>query len=298
MGYDIVDLSKSIPNPFDDTEAFISAFLITYPIREVGVIAQYVPSILREIAKDSKDWVTFNHNLEKRIDRTKNEIQRSSLLYIKQNVKSLFNIRTCEIPKEYFEKNIVFDFSSLNEASKTFYGEILLRKVWKEVKEKKGILICIDEAYRFSRYQENYNSVISEISRQIRAFGKLFIITQNYSDIAKDVANQFATQFIFNTTNEGDLKAFKEIDEKLSWSVATLEKYNFTDAKYYYIHDVVPEIGLYYSPKEYKRNYVVTKEFRPTMAEIKEYILNFIEKNECATTTQIAKNVSKNFRMG
>ncbi|MGC9059571.1 MAG: hypothetical protein ACP5H3_04175, partial [Candidatus Aenigmatarchaeota archaeon] len=32
-------------------------------------------------------------------------------------------------------------------------------------------------------------------------------------------------------------------------------------------------------------------------AEIKEYILNFIEKNECATTTQIAKNVSKNFRM-
>ncbi|EQD70968.1 hypothetical protein B1B_04712, partial [mine drainage metagenome] len=63
---------------------------------------------------------------------------------------------------EIREENMIFDFSKLNQDSKTFYAEVILRQLWHEliIEEKRhGILICVDEAHRLLHKFEKYESV-------------------------------------------------------------------------------------------------------------------------------------------
>ena len=86
------------------------------------------------------------------------------------------------------------------------------------------------------------------MSREIRAFGKLWTSTQNFSDIPSYVRNQFATQFVFNSAIKDDLNEFSAIDQKLRWAVANMPRHCFTDARYPWIYKVIPEFLIYWYP--------------------------------------------------
>ncbi len=248
MGYNILQVENEMPDPFMDTEAFVNAFLITYPIQNMGIISQYIPIFLRDISKISKDWNDFLYNLNIKLKNSKDQIQRSAYLFIIEHSKALIG--------SHYKKNIdladesiVFDFSQVNESSKTFYSELFLRILWKRLtKNSKKVLICIDEAHRLLYNFERYQSIYIEMSREIRAFGKLWTSTQNYSDMPSYVRNQFATQYIFNTSIKEDLDQLGVIDPKLKWAVPNMPKHCFTDARYPWIYKVVPEFIIFWYP--------------------------------------------------
>jgi hypothetical protein len=256
LGYLIVDMSKALPNPFNDTEAFVNAFLITFPIAEIGITAQYIPIMLREIAAKSTSWESFRGNLRTIASKTKDRIQMSALLYIEEHAKALLGDGTNVI--EIGDNDLIMDFSTLgNDDAKTFYAELLLRMLWKMMASGKTqkMLLCIDEAHRLIRRFDKYGSIYSEISREIRAFGMLWASSQNFTDMGDDVRNQFATQLCFNTTHPDDLRALELADGKLSWAASSMPLHFFTDARYEWVHELVPEFILRYTPVDRPRAY-------------------------------------------
>lgn len=256
MGYGIIDMGKALPNPFKDPEAFVSAFLITFPIASIGITAQYVPIMLRELAETSSSWQEFGAQLRTQIARTKDKIQSSALLYIEEHATALVSQKANVI--EMKDEDLVFDFSTLkNEDSKTFYAEIILRGIWKGLSngQSRDTLICVDEAHRMLHRFEKYESIYAEISRQIRSFGMLWASSQNFTDMADDIRNQFATQFCFNTTHPDDLRALSLADQKLSWAASSMPLHFFTDARYEWLHEAVPEFILHYEPALRPRTY-------------------------------------------
>ena len=248
MGYNVFDIKSEMPDPFKDTEAFVNAFLITYPIQNMGIISQYIPILLRDMAKISLDWNDFLANLNIKLKSSKDQIQRSAYLFIIEHSKSLIG-SNYKKDISIGEQDIVLDFSKVNESSKTFYSELILRILWKELTQnRKKIIICIDEAHRLLYNFERYQSIYIEMSREIRAFGKLWTSTQNFSDIPSYVRNQFATQFVFNSAIKDDLNEFSAIDQKLRWAVANMPRHCFTDARYPWIFKVIPEFLIYWYP--------------------------------------------------
>ena len=251
MGYPIVDMSKSLPNPFVNTEAFLNAFLITFPIANLGITAEQVPIFIRELGKASHTWQEFEDNLRRKMSRTKDRIQLSGLMFIDNVMKGIVSDQHATI--EIGDTNLVFDFSKLNQDSKTFYAEVILRQIWHELiieQKRQDILICVDEAHRLLKKFEKYESVYNEMSREIRAYGMLWTSTQNLTDMEEDIRNQFATQFVFNTNKPEDTSALSGTDQMLAWSVTSLELHYFTDARYQWVHEVIPEFYLYFKPKD------------------------------------------------
>lgn len=165
--------------------------------------------------------------------------------------------------------------------------------------------MCVDEAHRLLRTFEKYESIYGEMSREIRAFGMLWTATQNYTDIPDHVRNQFATQFLFNTNHQDDLMALQSIDKKLSWACSSLPKHCFTDARYEWVHNVIPEFTLYYDTTDKARNYYeVQAEAEPLKFAIPEdrptptihAALLAIQYNQKATLKELAVWLkSKNF---
>ena len=87
-------------------------------------------------------------------------------------------------------KDMVLDFSYLDESAKTFYAEIALRQIWSSLtgrlgaQEKRRTLIVIDEVHRLTQlYEMEARTIVDTLMRQVRQFGALYTATQNYSDI-------------------------------------------------------------------------------------------------------------------
>ena len=256
LGYPIVDMSKSLPNPFTNSEAFLNAYLITFPIQSLGITAEQIPVFVRELARESRNWKEFDDNLRRRQAHTKDRIQQGALMFIANTMKSLVTDQAYVV--EIGGENLVFDFSKLNPDAKTFYAEVILRQLWHEItieEKRMNVLICVDEAHRLLKKFEKYESIYNEMSREIRAYGMLWTSTQNLSDMNEDIRNQFATQFTFNTNKLEDEQALRGTDEMLQWSVTSLGLHVFTDARYQWVHEVVPEFVLYYRPKDARRVY-------------------------------------------
>ena len=291
MGYNIFDIKLEMPDPFLDTESFVNAFLITYPIQNMGIISQYIPIFIREIAKISLDWNDFLNNLNIKLKSSKDQIQRSAYLFIIEHSKALIGTNYKK-DINFGEESIVLDFSNVNESSKTFYSELILRILWKKLtKEQKKIIICIDEAHRLLYNFERYQSIYIEMSREIRAFGKLWTSTQNYSDMPSYVRNQFATQFIFNTSIRDDLDQLSIIDPKLRWAVANMAKHCFTDARYPWIFKVVPEFLIYWYPLDIERS--------KNLLNIVNYDAEIIKilRDNVLSVDKITEIISKNYNI-
>lgn len=243
IGYPIADMSRLVPNPFQDVDAFVSAFAIAFPITTIGITASQIPSMVRELAYGCASWREFNRRLERRVRETKDRVQLSALYFIQQQVKSLRQetTRDASAVRQLIGSgtSLVLDFSRLSDSAKVFFAELTLRQMWNNMPDNRPI-ICVDEAHRLTRGTfEKYHSILYEMAKEIRARGSLWTSTQNYTDIEDDVRNQFAAQFVFATSSKADLEALRAIDPMLAWSVTVLRPHQFLDAKSGRVHDSV-----------------------------------------------------------
>ena len=83
MGYAIRDISKTLPNPFANAEAFINAFVVAFPISSIGIQASLIPTTLEKLVKKSSSWQEFEKNAERELKATREANVRSALSYIK-----------------------------------------------------------------------------------------------------------------------------------------------------------------------------------------------------------------------
>ena len=247
MGYAIRDISKSLPNPFSNAEAFISAFVVAFPIGSIGIQASLIPTTLEKLVKKSQSWQDFSKNAERELKTAKEANVRSALSYIKAQAPRLaYSSSGFAIGSE----TAVLDFSALNDDAKSFYAELALRQVYSEMEQRKrkDVLICIDEAHRLTTGNfGRYHSIIVEMSREIRDKGMLWITTQNYTDIPDSIRNQFASQFMFKSTGQNDMVALKAIEPLLAWTVSSLPNHYFVDAQFQNLHTFIPV--FYYNPE-------------------------------------------------
>ena len=247
MGYAIRDISKSLPNPFSNAEAFISAFVVAFPIGSIGIQASLIPTTLEKLVKKSQSWQDFSKNAERELKTAKEANVRSALSYIKAQAPRLaYSSSGFAIGSE----TAVLDFSALNDDAKSFYAELALRQVYSDMEQRKrkDVLICIDEAHRLTTGNfGRYHSIIVEMSREIRDKGMLWITTQNYTDIPDSIRNQFASQFMFKSTGQNDMVALKAIEPLLAWTVSSLPNHYFVDAQFQNLHTFIPV--FYYNPE-------------------------------------------------
>ncbi len=241
IGYPIADVTLVMPNPFQDVNAFITAFAITFPLDVIGVTASQVPALLFNIASECGNWKDFLDRLEGRISGTRDKVQLTALRFIDEHVRLLvYESRTDadSVLSSILQgkDSVVFDFSKLNENAKIFYSELLLSQLWSRLEmdnvEKKWMIVCVDEAYRLTRGTfQRYRSVLFEMARDIRHVGALWTSAQDYTDLQDDIRNQFETQFVFKTTAKADLDALRVIDPMMSWTASILPDHHFFDAK-------------------------------------------------------------------
>ncbi|EQD66029.1 ATPase [mine drainage metagenome] len=247
MGYQIRDISKTLPNPFANPEAFVNAFVVAFPLGSIGIQASLVPTTIEKLVKKSANWHDFSNAVEKELKGTKETNIRSAVSFIKAHSARLaYDVGGFSIGNE----TVVLDFSALNEDAKGFYAELVLRQVYSDMEQRKrkDVLICVDEAHRLTTGDfGRYHTIIVEMSREIRDKGMLWITTQNYADIPDSIRNQFASQFLFKTTSQADLGALRSIEPLLAWTVSSLPKHHFVDAQAPEIHTGIP--AYYYNPK-------------------------------------------------
>lgn len=262
MGYETVDVSKMLPDPFADTEAFVNAFLVAFPVASVGIQASLVPTNLDRLAKASGSWEEFERNAKAGLGKAGDVNTRSAVAFIQANLGRLV-YRTGEF--KVGAGNVVFDFSALNDDAKNFYAELVLRQIYSEMEKRlrKDILICVDEAHRLTGSQYGkYHTILVEMSREIRDKGMLWAATQNYTDILDPIRNQFGTQFLFKTTSEGDQVALRAIDNFLAWTASSLPNHYFIDVQFPNLHTFIPL--YYYNPKGEKNTTFVQKRIQNT----------------------------------
>ena len=233
MPCQVIDVSRHVPDPFQDADAFSIAYALAFPANVRGITFSQVRAIVKSVARESKNWSEFRDNL-KRTERKATDIQKEALALIEAQIGGLvvgegsFSID--------LTKDIVLDFSHLDESAKTFYAEIALRQIWSSLtgrlgsQEKRRTLIVIDEVHRLTQlYEMEARTIVDTLMRQVRQFGALYTATQNYSDIPDALRNQFATQLVFNTTSERDLEAIRKIDSAYVWIVKELRPHQFID---------------------------------------------------------------------
>ena len=287
MGYAIRDISKTLPDPFANPEAFVNAFVVAFPMGSIGIQASLIPSTLEKLAKKSQGWPSFSKALERELKATKEANVRSALSFIKaQSPRLAYDAGGFAIGSE----TTVFDFSALNDDAKSFYAELALRQVYSDMEQRKrkDVLICVDEAHRLTTGAfGRYHSILVEMSREIRDKGMLWITTQNYTDVPDSLRNQFASQFMFKSTGQNDLIALKAIEPLLAWTVSSLPNHYFVDAQFPKIHDFIPV--FYYNPAGEKdakasiESSVTTSQPTPTAQASKLEVLKPPENRPTAT---------------
>lgn len=240
LGIPILRVADHAGDPFADREAFVQAFLVTYPMNSQGVVAASVPNLLRKAVKESGSWKALRAAIEKAMDREKpGNITHSAYSFILQKLTDLeLTSEPCALD---LNKDAVLDLSGLNEAAKSFYAELYLRQAWRAIEasspDPMRHIVIIDEAHRLLKSEA---TIFGEVARLIRSRGALWCGTQNYSDLPDYVRNQFAMHLLFSTKGEKDLRALKEINALLPFVATELKDHHFTDAAARELHEAIP----------------------------------------------------------
>ena len=71
MGYAIRDISKGLPDPFSNPEAFINAFVVAFQMGSIGIQASLIPTTLEKLVKKSPSWQDFSKNAERELKTTR-----------------------------------------------------------------------------------------------------------------------------------------------------------------------------------------------------------------------------------
>ena len=252
LPYPVVDVSRHVPNPFQDADAFSTAYALAFPANLRGIMLSQARAIVKNIAGESKDWNQFRANL-KRMERKGTDIQLEALALIEQQTGSLAVGEGSSFRIADLTKDVVLDFSRLDEAAKTFYAEIALRQIWNSLTDRAAPIsgvkligstnqkpttaaqstgIVIDEVHRLTQlYQIDARTILDTMMLEVRQFGTLLTATQNQTDIP-DNLRQFGTEFAFHTTIPKELEALGKIDPAYPWIVRHLQPYEFVDLSF------------------------------------------------------------------
>lgn len=242
LPYQVVDVSKRTPNPFQDPDALLMAYELAFPVNVRGIMLSEAMTIIKSLAGKSRNWDEFRRNL-KGAKRDATDIQKEALALIEGQIEGLaVGEGTFSID---LMKDTVLDLSSLDEAAKTFYAEIALRQIWEVLTTSAAVgtqygrtnvrlLIVIDELHRLMQLHDEFGvkSVIDTLLRMVRQFGAMYAATQNYTDIPDRLRNLFGTQFVFDTSSENDLEAMRKIEPGYAWAAKELLPYHFVDATF------------------------------------------------------------------
>jgi DNA polymerase III delta prime subunit len=305
MGYSILDIFKAAPNPFKDVQSFTSAFLIANPITSQGIQASYIPIMLQKIAERSSNWHQFLDLIQKEeldAKRRKDSNALAALSWINAQAQNfiLEEQRTKGIAEYMAEnRNMVLDFSEIkNEQAQTFYSEVVLRELYSTHRE--GIVIVFDEAHRLLHKQGM--SILERYLREGRSKGfTVLCATQNMTDIADHIRNNFATQFLFNTTNSDDLTALNRIEPTLAFAASDLPPGVFCDAAQRQIHDDV-YLLLLCNPIQYptRPNYIPVEPKsvqKPGIQSLNEEEILELLKSTPRTPTEIGRILAEKHQM-
>jgi energy-coupling factor transporter ATP-binding protein EcfA2 len=292
-----VKMTETTPDAFANPEAFTQAFMTTFALESRGIQAGQIQSIARKHVLESKNWDELTEKLSDSYRTEKDKNKQAAIAYIQTHIESLVSKASV---MTLGAESVVFDLSDLNEDQITFYSELLLRSLWEDIKtgKRKQTILCIDEAHRLT--ERGHYSIYTRVAREIRAFGMLITATQFYTDMGA-VAGDFDTQFVFKTTQKADLDALSAIDPKLSWAASSMPRYTFTDASYEFQHYVIPEMKLYYEPKEedldYKHAVVKTAKVTPPQAisalDVEQEVWTILSTKDMDYVSSIAKQIEE-----
>ena len=301
LGIPILRIGDHPGDPFADREAFVQSFLVTYPMNSQGIMAASVPNLLRTAIRESGSWAELRKNIETAMEKEKQgSITHSTYSFIQQKLADL------ELQSQPYaidlNKDIVLDFSGLNEAAKTFYAELYLRQAWHSIEasqpEPMKHIIIIDETHRLLKSEA---TIVGEVARLIRSRGAIWCGTQNYTDLPDYVRNQFAMHLLFSTKSDKDLKALREINILLPFTATELKDHHFTDAATRELHDAIP---IYTADmrafKDMEENYIIPeiKESRVSDARSKELpdykdkVLEMLTE-EASWPSKLAREIAK-----
>ncbi len=301
LGIPILRISEHPGDPFADKEAFVQSFLVTYPMNSQGIMAASVPNLLRTAIKESNSWKELNASISKAMSREKpGNITYATYSFIQQKLTDL------ELSSQLYaidlNKDIVLDFSGLNEAAKTFYAELYLRQAWHSVEasspEPMKHIIIIDETHRLLKSEA---TIFGEVARLIRSRGAIWCGTQNYTDLPDYVRNQFAMHLLFSTKSDKDLKALREINLLLPFTATELKDHHFTDAATRELHDAIP---IYTADiqgfKDMEESYIAPETAKSAqidakpkeMPDYRERVLKMLTK-EASWPSELAREIVK-----
>lgn len=201
----VIDLSNSYIDPFSDFNSFLNAYLLAFKIDVSGIMSSSIPSILFDYFSLYDGKMTLKQLNKLFLDKYgKNDVLGAAARVIASNIALLyhdFNFSSAFTSFVQY-KYIIFDFSNLNEIQKTFFLELSLHLVWNLIYGSDyDVSLFLDE---ISRLLFLDISIFNDIVRQIRAFGSLFVSSQNLSDVSPLVLNQFDTILTFRTSIKSD----------------------------------------------------------------------------------------------
>ena len=242
LPYQIMDVSRHTPDPFQDADAFLMAYELAHPVNVRGIMLSEAAAMVKGLASRSRSWDEFRRNLNS-AKRGATDIQKEALALIEGQTESLaVGEGTFKID---LTKDIVLDFSSLDESAKTFYAEIALRQIWESLatgpvafaqygRTNVRLLIAIDELHRLMQVYGEFGvkSVIDTLLRMVRQFGGIYAATQNLTDVPDRLRNLFGTQLVFNTSSENDLEAMRKVEPGYAWVAKELGAYRFIDVTF------------------------------------------------------------------
>lgn len=201
----VIDISTSYIDPFSDFNSFLNAYLLAFKIDVSGIMSSSIPSVLYEYFSLYDGKMTLKHLNKLFLERYgKNDVLGSTARVVASNISLLFHDFHFSFPFTSFSdyKYIIFDFSHLNEIQKTFFLELSLHLVWNYIYGSDfSVSLFLDEVSRLLFLDI---SVFNDIVRQIRAFGSLFVSSQNLSDVSSLILNQFDTILSFKTSIQSD----------------------------------------------------------------------------------------------
>lgn len=233
LGYNWLDVSKHLPNPFLDKPAFAGAFKVAFAIDRQGIMADSLFRLCTTILEKANNWVEFKAELRK-LQNSSSSFKSDILQSVSDRIDSL--VGGGEIVHLDYDINNVLDFSQLDDTAKVFYIELLLRQVDNECKfsreGKEPVIVIIDEAHRIAD-SENVSkaraSILNFMVREDRGHIKVFCASQNITDVHEDIRANFGSIFTFKTRHKEDLDFLFRISENMKECVANLKKHEFID---------------------------------------------------------------------
>lgn len=224
LPYASLDLATSRLDVFGDHDAFVQSYLVAFPINSMGIMASQVPSLLFQGLNNSHDF----RSLIDYFDNNKKEL--GSNIAVQSIINNLYVLYGSHgsVPSPVVLMDLILDFSGLNEVAKTFYAEFYLRLLWNKIILEKwdNVVLVIDEMHRIARSE---HSIISDVLREIRAYGSIFCSSQNYNDLPPAISSQFSTCFVFNDQNHADLSSLSSLGLAYNRYVPFLKPHVFID---------------------------------------------------------------------